>query len=151
MKYSAGIIPFRVNKETEELEFFLGHPGGKYWEKKDTWMFLKGCVEKDENWQDTAIREFKEESGLTMENCNSQLLIPLGTVLQNPHKTVIAYGLHYEDINPLDCKSNFCEDGITPEMDKFKWIAANKIKNLTLESHLIFYDKLIKMYEDSKR
>ena len=149
MKYSAGIIPFRINEETNEIEFFVGHPGGKYWKYKDFWMFLKGCVEKEESWQDAAIREFKEETGLTMEDCESQMLIPLGSVQQNQDKTVIAYALHYPNINPDVCKSNLCEDGITPEIDKYKWIPMSQLKHITHNAHLGFYDKIIKMVEEN--
>lgn len=150
MKYSAGIIPFRVNEEnSNELEFFVGHPGGKFWSHKNYWAFLKGCVEKEESWQDAAIREFKEESGLSMEDCQSQMLIPLGTVQQNQDKIVIAYGLHYPNINPNECKSNLCEDGITPEIDKYQWISWHNLKNVTHHAHLMFYDKLNRMFAEN--
>ena len=45
MRYSAGIIPFRINNTTKELEFFLGHPGGYNWKNKNYWAFMKGHVE----------------------------------------------------------------------------------------------------------
>lgn len=75
MIYSCGIIPFRVN-DMGELEFFVGHPGGNYQGQENYWAFLKGTVENDESWAETAIREFKEETGLTLEDCESKLLIP---------------------------------------------------------------------------
>lgn len=149
MKYSAGIIPFRINENTNELEFFVGHPGGFAWQNKNYWAFLKGNVESGESWQDAAIREFKEESGLTMEECKSQMLIPLGSVLQNPSKTAIAFALHYPNINPDKCHSNLTEDGITPEIDKYRWINFETIKSLTHKNHLVFYDKIRKMLDES--
>ena len=149
MKYSAGIIPFRINDKTNEIEFFVGHPGGKEWRYKDFWMFLKGCVEKEESWQDAAIREFKEETGLTMEDCESQMLIPLGSVQQNRQKTVIAYALHYPNINADDCKSNLCEDDMTPEIDGYQWMTLKQLKPVTHNTHLVFYEKITKMVEDS--
>lgn len=142
MKYSAGIIPFRVDTETNELEFFVGHPGGKEWKYKDFWMFLKGCVEKEESWQDAAIREFKEETGLTMEDCESQMLIPLGTVLQNKHKTVIAFALHYPNIKPSECESNLTEEGF-PEIDAYRWMTFNNLKSVTHPTHLNFYEQIM--------
>jgi|GEM_PF-14814 len=120
MKISCGIIPFRKNKN-DELEFFLGHPGGNYKNCRNLWMFLKGAIEDNESWEDTALREFKEETGLTMDGCDSRMLIPLGSVQQNPHKVTVAFGLHYPNIDPDECVSNIADDGITPEIDKYKW------------------------------
>lgn len=144
MKYSAGIIPFRVNSNNE-LEFFVGHPGGIGWRNREYWAYLKGGVEAGENYVTAAIREFKEESGLSMEDCESQMLIPLGTSLQNPKKTVIAYGLHYPNINPNDCHSNMADNGLNPEIDAYRWLTYEELKKYTHQTHLIFYETLIKM------
>jgi predicted NUDIX family NTP pyrophosphohydrolase len=144
MKYSAGIIPFRTNFKGE-LEFFVGHPGGIGWHGRNYWAYLKGGVEKNENYITAAIREFKEESGLSMEDCKSQMLIPLGTSLQNPKKTVIAYGLHYPNINPSNCHSNMADNGRNPEIDAYRWLTYEELKKCTHPSHLIFYETLIKM------
>lgn len=149
MKYSAGIIPFRINKETNELEFFVGHPGGYWWKNKNYWAFLKGNVENGENWQETALREFKEESGLSMEDYESQMLIPLGTVLQNPSKTAIAFALHYPDIDPDKCFSNLIEDNVTPEIDEYRWVSYNDIKNITHKTHMVFYEKIKNMLDET--
>ena len=65
MIYSAGIIPFRRNNNGE-TEFFVGHPGGEMWKNRNYWAFLKGGVEEGETWQDTALREFTEESGVSL-------------------------------------------------------------------------------------
>jgi predicted NUDIX family NTP pyrophosphohydrolase len=146
MKYSAGIIPFRKN-DNGEMEFLLGHPGGDMWQRIDYWSFLKGGVEKNETWTDAAIREFKEESGLTMDDCDSSMLIPLGTALQNPRKTVIAYGLHYPNIDTSKCHSNMANNGINVEIDRYKWMTYKELESRTHETHLIFYKKLIDLDE----
>lgn len=144
MKISCGIIPFRKNKNGE-LEFFLGHPGGNYKNCRNLWMFLKGAIEKDESWEDTALREFKEETGLTMDGCNREMLIPLGSVQQNPHKVTVAFGLHYPNIDPDTCVSNIADDGVTPEIDKYKWMSYDEVCKYTHHTHLWFYDQLIDM------
>lgn len=141
MKHSAGIIPFRVN-ENGVMEFFLGHPGGI---TRNYWAFLKGGVDEGENWKDTAIREFKEESGLSMEDCESQMLIPLGTAMQNPRKMVVAYGLHYPNINPFNCHSNMADNGLVPEIDGYKWMTYEQLKTCTHPAHLTFYEQLISL------
>ena len=70
MKYSAGIIPFRVNKNNE-MEFFVGHPGGERWKNIDYWAFLKGGTQGDEHWVHAAIRAFKEANGIFRNDCHS--------------------------------------------------------------------------------
>mgnify|MGYP000898177087 CR=1 FL=1 len=144
MKISCGIIPFRKNVNGE-LEFFLGHPGGNYKNCRDLWMFLKGAVEDNENWGETAFREFKEETGLTLDGCNGDMLIPLGSVQQNPHKVTVAFGLHYPNIDPDVCVSNIADDGVTPEIDKYKWMTYDEVCKYTHHTHLWFYDQLIDM------
>lgn len=146
METSCGIIPFRKDKDGE-LEFFLGHPGGRYNNQRDLWMFLKGTTENNESHHEAAIREFKEETGLSMEDCESKVLIPLGSVQQNPHKLVVAFGLHYPNIDPSVCFSNTI-DGITPEIDRYEWMTYDKLLRYTHRSHIVFYDQLILMYND---
>lgn len=142
MVYSAGIIPFRVNTETNEVEFFVGHPGGDSNLERDFWMFLKGHVEKNESWTDAAIREFKEEAGVSMEDCKSHLLIPLGCTKQNAKKKVIAYALEYPNINPDECKSNLTEFGF-PEIDMYRWMNFDTLKDKTHPKHLPFYKQIL--------
>ena len=144
MKYSAGIIPFRKN-ENGKYEFFLGHPGGEFWQNKNYWALLKGGVEKGENWLEAAKREFEEESGLSLKHHSDDEFIPLGTTVQNSKKTVIAYGLQvaYDEIDPDKCFSNLCDDNITPEMDKYKWFTMPELLSVTHKSHLIFYQRVL--------
>lgn len=148
MKISCGIIPFREG-EDGELEFFVGHPGGNYGNQRNLWMFLKGAVEEGETWTDTAIREFREETGLTMDDFQVGTLIPLGSVQQNPHKTVVAYGLYYPNINPDTCFSNMVDD-VTPEIDRYCWMNYENICKYTHHTHIGFYDQLITMHNNNK-
>lgn len=147
MKYSAGIIPFRI--VNGKMEFFVGHPGGVSWQNRNYWAYLKGCVEKGEDWVTAAIREFKEESGLSMEDCRSNMLIPLGTSLQNPKKTVIAYGIEYPNIDPNDCHSNIADNGLNPEIDQYRWMDYDTLSKCTHAKHLVFYEQLIAMNRDN--
>jgi len=54
---SAGIVIFR-KEETKNLFLLLHYPSGH-------WDFVKGKMEKDETTHQTAIRETKEETGIT--------------------------------------------------------------------------------------
>lgn len=148
MQYSAGIIPFRVN-DNDEMEFFVGHPGGIKWEKQNYWAFLKGGVENGEDWVTAALREFKEESGVDISLYNDKL-IPLGSTIQNPQKTVIAYGIYYPNINPLECFSNIADNCLHPEIDKYQWMTFKDICKCTHNKHLIFYDNLNKLKNEYK-
>lgn len=143
MVISCGIIPFRKNDDGE-LEFFVGHPGGNYPNQRDLWMFLKGSVENNESWAETALREFREETGLKMGDCDPSMLIPLGSVQQNPHKIAVAFGLNYPNIDPSECFSNLI-DGITPEIDRYCWMTYEQICRFTHHTHIGFYDQLIEM------
>lgn len=142
-RVSAGVIPFRVNPNTNEVEFFVGHPGGKYWMYKDFWMFLKGHIDEgDESELDTAIREFEEECGVHIDDEKKKTMKFLGRIVQNPSKTVVAFSLYYPEINPNECHSNLAEDGVTPEIDKYRWISFDVLKKITHPTHLMFYDQI---------
>lgn len=54
---SAGIVLFR-KENSKNLFLLLHYPSGH-------WDFVKGKMEKDESIQQTAIRETKEETGIT--------------------------------------------------------------------------------------
>ena len=54
---SAGIVLFR-KEGTKKLFLLLHYPSGH-------WDFVKGKLEKGESTQETAIRETKEETGIT--------------------------------------------------------------------------------------
>lgn len=142
MKYSAGIIPFRINTDNH-LEFFVGHPGGKFWKNIDYWAFLKGGVNKGEDWLEAAIREFQEESSVILPK---DKLFFLGQTKQNPKKTVIAYAVFYPSINEDTCFSNQVENESYPEIDKYKWISFEDLKDITHPKHIVFYEKIKKEY-----
>lgn len=61
---SAGLLMCRKNKI--EIDFFLIHPGGPFWSKKNegAWSIPKGLVENAESLLETAAREFFEETGI---------------------------------------------------------------------------------------
>ena len=85
-KRSAGLLKFR---RKPELEVFLVHPGGPFWEKKDVgaWTLPKGEYDDDENPLHAARREFAEETGFE----SSGEFFPLGTVQQKSGKRVTAW------------------------------------------------------------
>ncbi|HEY9044729.1 MAG TPA: NUDIX domain-containing protein [Ohtaekwangia sp.] len=62
---SAGLLMCR--KTTRDVEFFLVHPGGPYYIKKNegAWSIPKGIADANEDLLAAAQREFNEETGLT--------------------------------------------------------------------------------------
>lgn len=85
---AAGLLMCRFEKNT--LQFFLVHPGGPFFKKKDegVWSIPKGIPEaENENLLDVAVREFTEETGIKPEGefCS------LGYVQQKAGKIVHAW------------------------------------------------------------
>lgn len=137
MKKSVGIIPYKeVNRQ---LLFFVGHPGGC---RDNYWALLKGGTEGDESDLDTALREFREESGVDL-TAYKDAMVYLGQVKQNPKKNVGAFSVKVEDINPAECHSNLCPNGVTPEIDQYRWMSWEELKPLTHKQHIIFYEKIL--------
>lgn len=150
MKTSVGIICYRFNQDNE-IEFFVGHPGGPFWSKKNFWMFFKGQVEEtDTTLLSTAIREFNEETGVDLNNVNEDNFHYLGKITQRSNKRVHAYCVEH-DIDISSCCSNLTtieyplKSGImieVPEIDSYCWMTFDELKNKTLNAHLPFYEKV---------
>ena len=70
---SAGLLMYR--KTPSGPEFFLVHPGGPFFAKKDdgAWSIPKGLVDENEDLKDAALREFMEETGLSPTGTLSSL------------------------------------------------------------------------------
>jgi predicted NUDIX family NTP pyrophosphohydrolase len=63
---SAGLVPYRrAAGAASPIEFFLVHPGGPYWTRKDdgAWSIPKGEIEEGEDLLAAARRETLEETG----------------------------------------------------------------------------------------
>lgn len=84
---SAGLLMCR--KHNNVPEFFLVHPGGPYYAKKNegTWSIPKGLPEGNEDLLATAIREFTEETGIKPH----PPFYSLGSVTQKGGKVVHAW------------------------------------------------------------
>lgn len=61
-KVSAGLLLWRRNGDGS-VEVLLGHPGGPYFARKDTWTVPKGEYSQGEDPLAAAYREFTEELG----------------------------------------------------------------------------------------
>jgi predicted NUDIX family NTP pyrophosphohydrolase len=131
-KQSAGILLYRFS--SNQLEFFLVHPGGPFFAKKDAgaWSIPKGEFTGEENPLDAAKREFREELGIAP----SGRFIELIPVKQRSGKIVYAWALE-GDIDPERVVSNTFElewppksgkKQHFPEIDKGEWFGITAVK-----------------------
>ncbi len=143
-KLSAGILLYRYKNGMPQ--FFLVHPGGPFWRKKDkhAWSIPKGEVTEKEDLLMAAKREFKEETGFDLPNGK---LISLTPIKQKGGKIVYAWALE-GDIDADAIKSNTFELEWPPqsgqiktfeEIDKGAWFSLNDAENkiITAQKSLI--------------
>lgn len=132
-KKSAGIVLFR--RKNESTEFFLVHPGGPFWTKKDAgaWSIPKGEYEEGEVPLDAAVREFKEETGFNLDAGHTTALTP---ITQKNGKIVCAWAIE-GDADPNKIASNTFEiewppkSGkiqTFPEVDRAGWFSYNEAR-----------------------
>lgn len=99
--FSAGLLMYSIHDG--RLQVLLAHPGGPFFTNKDdgVWSIPKGEPEPDEDLLDAAMREFKEEVGITP----SSPFLALRPVKQAGGKVVHAWAFK-GDCDPSTCVSN---------------------------------------------
>ena len=131
-KQSAGLVVFR--KQKNELQFFLVHPGGPFFARKDAgaWSIPKGEFDDSEEALAAAKREFKEETGIAMEG----KFISLTPVKLKSGKQVHAWAVE-GDLDETTIASNTFEiewppksgkQKTFPEIDKAGWFNLKEAK-----------------------
>ena len=147
MKKSAGILIYK--KDDEKIKILLCHPGGPYWEGTNlhSWGIPKGELDQNEKVLDAAIREFKEETNLEINNENLEYLYSK-KVSNNKLVTIFT---KEQNLDLSNCKSNtftleWPKDSKQineyPENDKFEWIELEEAYQLIFKQQTIFLDKL---------
>lgn len=146
-KQSAGILLYRMRKKTPE--FFLVHPGGPFFAKKDagSWSIPKGEFDNNEDPLEVAQREFQEETGQTIEG----EFLALAPVKQKGGKTVFAWAVE-GDVNADAITSNTFtiewppRSGKMrefPEVDRGEWFGLSAAKGKINPAQLALLDELM--------
>jgi len=147
-KTSAGILLYR--KLGDELEVFLVHPGGPYWQKKDkgAWSVPKGEFEAGEDPLEAAKREFKEETGFDITGDFIEL-----TALRQPSGKVVYTWAVEGNIDATSIKSNMFsmewpprsgKEQEFPEVDRGGWFNIAQVREKLLPGQRGFLDELQK-------
>lgn len=124
-KQSAGILPYKFVKK--QIFFFIAHPGGPFYKKKDNgfWGIVKGEFDDKEEPLAAAIREFKEETTIEIKGD----FLPLTPLKQKSGKLVYIWAIEY-DFPIANIQSNTFQlewppksgkMAEFPELDKFEW------------------------------
>jgi predicted NUDIX family NTP pyrophosphohydrolase len=146
MKQSAGILLYR--KSADDIEFFLIHPGGPFYRKKEEgwWSIPKGELLSDEDPLDAAIREFEEETGYKPSGTFTEL----APIVQKGGKKVYCWA-NEGNIDAATIVSNTFEMewppksgkyASFPEVDKAGWFNFNDAKLLINERQAAFLEEL---------
>ncbi len=146
-KQSAGILLYRLTAKAPE--FFLVHPGGPFWAKKDinSWSVPKGEFEEGEEPLAAAIREFEEETGSIILGD----FIALSPVKLKSGKRIFCYAVRGE-LDPASVKSNTFEiewppasgrKQSFPEIDKSGWFDKDAALKKINESQGAFIEELL--------
>lgn len=153
MKRSAGILPYRINDG--KIEVYLEHPGGPYWEHKDSWSICKGEY-SNEKAMEAAIREFEEETSFKIRE---EELFFIGSIKLNAtNKLVTIFGVN-KDIDESKMKSNtFTLEWPKgsgkikefPEMDEGRWFIVSDARKKIFKGQEKILDKLVDIIMDTK-
>jgi len=144
---SAGLLLYR--RAPGGVEFFLAHPGGPFWQRRDdgAWTVPKGEVGEGEDLLDAARREFVEETGIEPV----PPFLALGSVRQKSGKVVHAWAWE-GDADPATIRSNSASvewprgSGRTvtfPEIDRCGWFGEHDARRKLLEAQRPFVDRLL--------
>jgi predicted NUDIX family NTP pyrophosphohydrolase len=145
MVMSAGILLYR--RGPDGLEYFLVHPGGPFWAKKDlgSWSIPKGEFTPEEEPLAAAQREFKEETGFEV----SGPFEALEPQKQRSGKLVFAWACEGQ-ADAASIKSNMFSMEWPPrsgkmrefpEVDRAEWFSYDEAKKRIVSGQAGFLDE----------
>lgn len=148
MKTSAGIL---LISTAPEIMFFLVHPGGPFFQKKDAgwWTIPKGEIMPSEDPLAAAIREFEEETGYRPQGP----FTPLEPIVQKGGKKVFCWTCAGE-LDTGAIRSNTFEMEWPPksgkiqsfaEIDKAAWFSYAAAKKMINEKQAAFIEEAVRL------
>lgn len=146
VRRSAGLLVYRLRDGA--VEVFLVHPGGPFWRNRDdgAWSLPKGEYAEDEDPLAAAVREFGEETGLTITG----EFQPLQPVRQAGGKSVTAWAIAGDfDAGAIRSNSFTMEwppkSGSMrafPEVDRAAWFSLDQARSKLLAGQRPLLDEL---------
>ncbi|MEJ5961876.1 NUDIX domain-containing protein [Pedobacter immunditicola] len=154
-KISAGILLYKLEKS--QLLFFLVHPGGPFFRRKDEgwWTIPKGEPLENEEPLDNALREFEEETGYRLAGD----FIKLKPVTQKGGKKVECWAVK-GNLDPETIVCNTFEMEWPPrsgklqsfpEIDKAAWFDFKHAQVKINERQLAFLEELSLIIDSSSK
>jgi predicted NUDIX family NTP pyrophosphohydrolase len=149
-KLSAGVLLYRSCND--ELEVFLVHPGGPYWEHKDVevWSIPKGEYAAGDDPFEAAKREFHEETGFNLGSGESRFL---SEVKLASGKVITAWAIE-QDCDAESIHSNLFsmewppKSGKMPqfpEVDRAAWFTLTVARSKIHPAQRQFLDRLVEI------
>ncbi|WP_443946129.1 NUDIX domain-containing protein [Pedobacter sp. AW1-32] len=150
MKRSAGILLFK--KVNGQIAFFLVHPGGPFFARKNEgfWTVPKGEIDDQELPLLAARREFAEETGVEINGD----FFELKPIVQKGGKKVFCWALQ-ADLDAANIKSNTFQiewpprsgkNQIFPEIDQAEWFKYADAKKYINERQIDFLDQVMNVF-----
>lgn len=143
---SAGILLYRIRGGA--LEVFLVHPGGPYWRNKDlgAWSIPKGLLEQGDNPLAAAKREFREETGSSVDG----EFVTLAPLRQSSGKMVHAFAVEGDidaaaivsNLFPMEWPPRSGRMQEFPEVDRGDWFTLREARDRILSGQRAFLDEL---------
>ncbi|WP_224999832.1 NUDIX domain-containing protein [Cesiribacter sp. SM1] len=155
---SAGLLMYRPKPEQPHaLQFFLVHPGGPYFTRKDKgwWGIPKGLPHEGEELLQTAQREFLEETGINPQ----PPFLPLESIKQKGGKTVWAWAFEgaWEEAQGIQCNSMKIEWPYKsgkwqsyPEVDQARWFSYEEACAYINAAQIPFIDRLLEQLKATR-
>jgi predicted NUDIX family NTP pyrophosphohydrolase len=146
-KTSAGLLPYQ--RQAGGVEVLLVHPGGPFWRRKDlgAWSIPKGEADEGEDLLDAALREVREELGLS----TGGPFLPLGHVRQAGGKVVHAWAVEAR-LDPsaivsatftMEWPPRSGRQQTFPEVDRAAWFGMDAARRRILAGQAPLLDRLL--------
>lgn len=136
-------------------ELLVCHPTGSSW---NVWSIPKGINEFNETLVETAIREFKEETGIDLKKYEKEIIHIGSFEYKNKKKCLEGFFLKVDEnysVLDMDCDSFFTLNGKKyKEVDSYSWmdLLSDDFRNvLHLTQKLLIFGILFRSYSCNDR